>query len=304
MRNKIYIGKIQYKDEEFVGLHQSIIEDKLFNEIQSKLDISKKDKFITHDKSELLLLGLIKCGICGNSMTTSFAKAKDGNKYFYYKCTTKTKFNSNKCISKDISAEEIENFIESLIKNISSSEKIFNSVFQQMNFNESKDKEELTNQKVSLEKNLIIQKREIENLLSYITKAHMEDFDLTTNKLNDLKIQKLQIEGELDKVNAQLDLIKDVKISKKELRAIYSQIPNIFDNLTIEKRSQLIKTIIQEIKLSIEKDKQKGEIEIHFRSDGRIKKEWVNKIANPSELVSSFHLGWLREQDSNLQPFG
>ena len=60
-------------------------------------------------------------------------------------------------------------------------------------------------------------------------------------------------------------------------------------------RRQLIKVIIQEIKISLGKKKEKGDIEIHFRGDGRIKKEWVNKIANPDKLVSSYYRTWLRE---------
>ena len=85
---------------------------------------------------------------------------------------------------------------------------------------------------------------------------------------------------------------------------IFSQIPAIYENASKEMRRQLIKVIIQEIKISLGKKKEKGDIEIYFRGDGRIKKEWVNKIVNPDKLVSSYYRTWLREQDSNLQPFG
>jgi site-specific DNA recombinase len=304
LRNKIYIGKIQYKNEEFAGLHQPIIDKNLFEKIQLRLEESKKDKFITYNQSELLLLGAIKCGFCGNSMTTSFAKTKDGNKYFYYKCTNKTKFSGSKCESKDISAHEIENFISKLIKNIAASEPIFNAVFEQMNLNEGKEKSELEKQKKTLEKNLHEGQKEIDNLLNFITQAGVENFELTSNKLKNLKGQRDLIEEEINKIATQLNLIKSIKIDKKELKTIFSQIPAIYEDASTEMRRQLIKVIIQEIKISLGKKKEKGDIEIHFRGDGRIKKEWVNKIANPDKLVSSYYRSWLREQDSNLQPFG
>ena len=61
--------------------------------------------------------------------------------------------------------------------------------------------------------------------------------------------------------------------------------------------------MINEIKWFLKTGEKEGEIEIFFRGDGHIKKKWVNTV-NPSTLVSSFSLDWLREQDSNLQPFG
>jgi len=77
-----------------------------------------------------------------------------------------------------------------------------------------------------------------------------------------------------------------------------------YDSASVEEKKYMIKTIIREIKVKLKKNEDKGEIDIHFRGDGLIKKEWVNKTVNPDKLVSSYYLDWLREQDSNLQPSG
>ena len=58
--NKIYIGKIIYKKEEFKGLHSPIIDETKFNQVNKQLNVSKNDRFTSQIDSELLLLGRIK----------------------------------------------------------------------------------------------------------------------------------------------------------------------------------------------------------------------------------------------------
>jgi hypothetical protein len=41
-----------------------------------------------------------------------------------------------------------------------------------------------------------------------------------------------------------------------------------------------------------------GEIDLFFRGDGNIKKEWANKNVNPDQLVSSYYVAWLRKLDT------
>ena len=120
-------------------MHSPIVDETKFNQVNEQLNVSKNDRFTSQVDSELLLLGRLKCGFCGSNLTTSFVGKKDGTKDFYYKCTTKFKYGSSKCESRDIHASEIEVFIEMLIKKIASSDQLFNSVFSQLGHNESKD---------------------------------------------------------------------------------------------------------------------------------------------------------------------
>lgn len=127
-------------------------------------------------------------------MTTSFVSKKDGSRNYYYKCTNKSKHGAAKCQSRDIHSNEIECFIELLIKNIAGSDYLFESVFTQLGFNESNDLKKFTSDKSGLNSNLKKIKLEIENLMNFISKNTVIDIESVSNKLKDLELQKLYTE--------------------------------------------------------------------------------------------------------------
>ena len=112
------------------------------------------------------------------------------------------------------------------------------------------------------------------------------------------------IKEERRKVEHEISLIKNTVVDKSDLKQIFKDLSKYYDAASKEERKYMIKTIIREITIKLKKKEEKGTIEIHFRGDGHIKKEWVNRNVNPDKIVSSYYLDWLREQDSNLQPFG
>jgi site-specific DNA recombinase len=95
LRNPIYMGKIYipaYKDEEAMivkGIHEPIISEGLFHEVQNVLDGRKPVHPSVHAaKEELPLRGFLLCRKCGCKLTGSASKGR-GGKYFYYHCTSK-----------------------------------------------------------------------------------------------------------------------------------------------------------------------------------------------------------------------
>ena len=145
---------------------------------------------------------------------------------------------------------------------------------------------------------------EINNLTSFIAKGSASEFKSVTLKLEDLENQREMIKEERKKVDHEISLIKNTVIDKSDLKQIFKDLAKYYEAATAEERKYMIKTIIREITIKLKKKEEKGTIDIHFRGDGHIKKEWVNRVVNPDKIVSSYYLDWLREQDSNLQPFG
>jgi len=92
LRNPLYYGKVRVKaylkePEEIVqGLHEPIISEDLFNEVQDVLLGKKKIKAKkTKTRVELPLRGYLVCNSCGKNLTGSSSKG-NGGKYFYYHC--------------------------------------------------------------------------------------------------------------------------------------------------------------------------------------------------------------------------
>ena len=93
IRNPVYIGKIKierWKDEpeEIVnGLHEPLIKEELFYEVQNILEgRAKKTKVRMSRDEKLPLRGFLQCKICGGNMTGSASRSRTGTRHYYYHC--------------------------------------------------------------------------------------------------------------------------------------------------------------------------------------------------------------------------
>jgi site-specific DNA recombinase len=82
LRNRFYIGQVKYKTEIFGGEQPAILDPKLFEAVQVKLDQQRSNHTTTRYASDSLLMGLI-FDDRGNRMTPTHA-TKVGVRYRYY----------------------------------------------------------------------------------------------------------------------------------------------------------------------------------------------------------------------------
>jgi site-specific DNA recombinase len=82
LRNRFYIGQVKYKTEIFGGEQPAILDRKLFEAVQVKLDQQRNNHTTTRYASDSLLMGLI-FDDRGNRMTPTHA-TKVGVRYRYY----------------------------------------------------------------------------------------------------------------------------------------------------------------------------------------------------------------------------
>lgn len=128
LKNVKYIGYIKHADEIYQGLHKPIINKDEFDLAQKYLT----DRFIKREPkgkntSKYMLLGLLRCGVCGKRMIIDMSQrySKDrSNKtyYYYYTCTGGKQHESfNRCTHKkryptDALENEVINRLEYLLK--------------------------------------------------------------------------------------------------------------------------------------------------------------------------------------------
>jgi site-specific DNA recombinase len=82
LRNRMYLGEINHRDQSYPGEHQPILERALFEGVQAKLDANLRGRRLKNERSQALLLGKLYDDR-GNRMTPSYA-IKKGVRYRYY----------------------------------------------------------------------------------------------------------------------------------------------------------------------------------------------------------------------------
>lgn len=95
IRNRLYIGEIfvtadKAEDGYYVkGVHHGLIDESLFTRVQEIIQKNQKRNKTARIKSfreDFLLRGMIKCDNCGNSLTGSSSRSRNGNYHDYYHC--------------------------------------------------------------------------------------------------------------------------------------------------------------------------------------------------------------------------
>lgn len=103
LSNPFYAGTIHIMTtgQEFPGVHQPLISQKLFDRVQSVLAHRSKKTLVRHDH---LYRGLFKCGLCGSAMTPEAQKG-----WVYYRCHKKN------CPMKTAREDYISNEVDRVI---------------------------------------------------------------------------------------------------------------------------------------------------------------------------------------------
>ena len=108
LNNRIYIGEIAHKDRNYPGEHEGIIDRATWDKVQAILEDNKPVKVsMARTKMVAPLKGVIRCGHCGCSMGSTYAR-KNGRHYTYYICQKDSKQAVSRCQLKRIPAGDIE----------------------------------------------------------------------------------------------------------------------------------------------------------------------------------------------------
>ena len=298
LRNQIYIGFVKYKDMEFKGLHDAIIDENLFEKVQKRLNESQIDRHLLQQgKTNLTLLGITRCGLCGKNLTSTYTKKSNGKYYYYYKCVTAIKGSKSQCNAKDIGAEELETFVRKLINQIANDDELFLQIYKHLKKHSTDDSKELKNSIEELSKNLTKINKEITDLTEKIIRIpYLEKIKSLSDKLIELEQSKSFIENELLNYRHKLDYYKNTSVSKTDLRKIIKDFDEIYYNLPIETKRRLNQLLFVEIISYVKRDSNNGDIVFKIRADGNIKADFYT-IKNPKDPGSKLWGGWLRERD-------
>ncbi|MCL4401115.1 MAG: recombinase family protein [Actinomycetota bacterium] len=111
LQNKFYMGVVTYRNVEYPGLHEALVEPSLFNRVQQTLR-SRDQAGERKRKHPHYLKGSIYCAECGSRLSYLIAKGT----YAYFYCLGQKRHNGYS--QKYLDAIEVEKKVEKLYKDI------------------------------------------------------------------------------------------------------------------------------------------------------------------------------------------
>lgn len=105
LTNPTYLGRIRWRDQDFISTHEPPIDQSTFDQAQAILTERSADASRRRaNRSDFLLSGVIRCGHCGRAYIGMSARGK-GGLYHYYACTARKKYGPKACQGERVSRE-------------------------------------------------------------------------------------------------------------------------------------------------------------------------------------------------------
>lgn len=284
LKNPVYIGKIRYNVRQdwnekrrkninpnpiiVDGEHDSIIDIETWEKVQVIL----KDRSKTHNRvydSEFPLTGLLKCPVCGASMTItrSYNERKDGSKNIleYYSCGNWKNKGTAVCNSNSIRAEVADNVVINKLIETVNNELILKKVINNINKNKS------SKLKPKVDEMTLVNK-EIDEL-NWKKNCSIEIFEYGILTKRELAERVKKLNEEIDTLKFRLDEIKqDVMLAEGEpipfelVSQIMKKFGQVFkESSTRQQRKQLLNLLVS--KVTIDKSRNIDSIELQINED-------------------------------------
>lgn len=212
LSNEKYIGIYNYKGQIFRNIYPPIINEDIFYTVLKKIENNKYGK---HKPDVCYLLKeKLKCGYCGNNVSSDSGTSKNGSVMRYYKCNTKKK-SKQFCPLNPIRKELIENIVVDTTLEILASQINISDLAEKL---ASLHRQRLEDASILniLQKEYSEVTRSINNILD-----NMENGIVSKSiqkRLEDLESKQSSLEEKIER-----EKIKEVAIPTKEEIATYLQ---------------------------------------------------------------------------------
>ena len=227
-----YIGKLKYNKEIVDGLHEPIVDKKLFDEVQ---ELRKTRTRATSHKSQYLLTGLIYCGLCGAKMR--YQKWSGGRVMIYCYSLDHSKphlVKNPNCQNGKLDAAEVEEVVVNDMLKLSKEYEIIEGKSEQQN---QKGFEAMNQRKTVLEGKL----KSLYNLYASDTN-------------NNVLLETIgEINKELENLNTQIEqyTLKNTRAKDMAARAkAFKSVADSWEFMSFNERQKTVREYIKKIKIS------------------------------------------------------
>ena len=197
LKNRFYIGIMNYAGEYYQGSHKTFISKKLFDEVQKQIQKIEKPRNKGHD---FAFSCLAKCGECGAAITAEthtkiYPKTRGEVEYIYYRCTKKLK----PCNQKYINEPNLEEQLREIVRDCGLHENWEPYFEKWIAETEEKDKHEIEIESQKLDSEI----QETETKLNRLLDGYLDQViepEIYKQKKNELFEEKLKLVGKKSQI--------------------------------------------------------------------------------------------------------
>jgi len=257
LTNRIYLGKITYKDEVHEGEHPAIVDEEIFERVQRMLKRNGRTGG-AHVKNRhgALLKGLVRCVTCDCAMAPAHT-VKNGTKvYRYYCCTNAQKRGWHVCPTPSVPAPELERFVVEQVKVIGKDTDLLAETLA-----ESRRQREEAIGKLEVEKRAL--ERELQRHNNELRKLAGKD-GLATDRMADIQDRIRITELRATQVREQIIALSRELVDAREVGEACSLFDPVWETLSAREQARILHLLIERV----DYDGPNGKVAITFHPTG------------------------------------
>ncbi len=248
LHNPVYIGKVQSHGEVFEGEHAAIIDEIMFNRVQSLRP--ERTHAATRIDRVFPLKRLLKCGDCGSFLTPHYTqkRRKNGSVYRipYYRCTRTMQHGNSVCSVRSLNADKIEKAIVADLADLSRNEPYLKRCIDELNTDIEKSLEPLLQEQQSLKNRLLEIEREIDRYVLALGRGSVSIVRLE-REIVSRQADKILLEQQLEYVEQR---IRDSQVTEYDADLVRKNLLDFgtaFQGLNPKEKSEALQCLLKKV---------------------------------------------------------
>jgi len=264
LTNRIYLGKITYKDEVYDGEHPAIVDEEIFERAQRLLKRNGRSGApYVRNRFGAVLKGLVRCVPCECGMVPTHATkttSSGGSKrYRYYVCQNAQSRGWHNCPSPSVPAPELERFVVDQVKAIGKDTNLLAETLEESRRQREEAIGKLEDEKRTLERELHRHNAELRELA-----AKGRSNGVTTDRMADVQDRIKIAEQRTTEVREQIVALSRELVDAREVGEACSLFDPLWDTLTAREQARILNLLIERI----DYDGVNGTVSITFHPTG------------------------------------
>jgi site-specific DNA recombinase len=261
LTNRIYLGKITYKDEIYDGEHPAIVDAEIFDRAQHLLKRNGRTGGAhVRNRHGALLKGLVRCVTCDCAMAPSHTVKRlsdnGGKVYRYYCCTNAQKRGWQSCPTPSVPAPELERFVVDQVKSIGRDTNLLNETLAECRRQREEAIGKLDAEKRTLERELGRHNADLRKLIGKDGQA--------TDRLADVQERIRNAEQRATEVREQILALSRELVDAREVGEACSLFDPLWETLSAREQARILHLLIERV----DYDGPNGTVEITFHPTG------------------------------------
>ena len=275
LTNMIYIGKVNYGGQVYEGEHDGIVDDEVWNQVQTTLSRNgRRGGRNIGNKHGALLKGLVRCATCDVGMIHTYAK-KGNRAYRYYVCVKAHQRGWAQCETRCVSAPALESAVLEQLRGVGRNPTVLRNVLQQIDGHRQRDAAAATREKSDIEREL---QKIAEEMGSVALMTTRDEFAIA--RLADLEDRAGRLSSRLAEIRQQVAAIEGEGAAPMDVEAAIHAFDPLWEQLSTWEQERFIRALVNQIRY----DGKTGTVTLGFRSSG-IKElcDWAPAITEKYE---------------------